>query len=254
MRRSRFTPPTLETSTPAQDADQAAATEALMGGVTRPDPADAGSRKPSYSRYVVGQPPPASGRVEFGAAIDDVGGPPADPAANDAGPGRELEALRAQAREAGHAEGLEAGRAEAKAEVAGLVDLYKRSIERLAGLETQVVEAYREQLGELALRIAQAVIRQAVDDGTAVVALAREAMQAFNEPDALELRVAPGDARHLEAWASGRRDAGVDVQIRVDEALEPGDLHARCGAGELESRLADRLSRASELVRAAQSS
>lgn len=236
MARARFAPPSLQ--------DGATPTDRVVFG------ARTQARTPSFQPFHVGGDAPI-GKVPLGATLDDVGG--AGPAANDMGPGPELEHLRQQAKLEGMAEGIELGRQEARAEAAQLLDMYKRAIEQLSTLQSSIVEAYREQLSDVAIAVAEAVIQDAVDDGSVVRGLAARALESFAGNDAIEVIVAPDDAEHLEDWASSRRDAGLDLTLRVDDALQPGDLRARCEGGSLETRLADRTKRALQAVRGAAS-
>ncbi len=142
--------------------------------------------------------------------------------------------------EAGYAAGLEAGRAEMRAEA-----------ERFAAFASAFDEALRsardmlaDDLAQLALDLAQQVVRQHVqlDPGT-VLAAAREALAA--EPalsGAPQLIVGPADLPVVEAYLQEELDAR-GWTVRVDPSVERGGCRAQAASGEIDATLPTRWER-----------
>lgn len=103
---------------------------------------------------------------------------------------------------------------------------------RLAALEAYE-RAWRRLLDSLAHEVLARELRLAPPD---IAALASRALQAFAEQEPLALVLAPQDAQRV----------ALDLPVRADPALEPGDLVVEVRDGELESRFAFRVRRALE--------
>lgn len=152
---------------------------------------------------------------------------------------QDLQALERAARDEGyargHAEGLAAGQAEVRrmvAQIEGVLDGFTRP---LARLDDEVAEA----LGNLAVRIAGALVGRAYRaDPTLLADLVREALDAAGSGNReLELRLHEDDfgvlAPHL---------AGLDgVRLTIDNALGRGELRLHGESVRIDGTLAARL-------------
>jgi flagellar assembly protein FliH len=140
----------------------------------------------------------------------------------------------------GYAQGLENGRVKTSAEaarLAGLADAFKAALD---GAQGEIAET----LVELALEIAQQVVRQHVThDPTALVAAAREVLAA--EPAlaaAPQLSVNPADLPIVEAYLKEELERGGWI-VRVDATIERGGCRAHAATGEVDATLGTRWER-----------
>ncbi|MDN7923439.1 flagellar assembly protein FliH [Burkholderia gladioli] len=142
--------------------------------------------------------------------------------------------------DSGYAEGLETGRAEMRVEAGHFAALARSFDEALHGAR----DTLADQLAQLALDIAQQVVRQHVqlDPGT-VLAAAREALAA--EPalaGAPQLVVSPADLPVVEAYLQEELDA-LGWSVRTDPAIERGGCRAQAASGEVDATLPTRWER-----------
>lgn len=142
----------------------------------------------------------------------------------------------------GHAEGIAAGQTEVRrmiAQIEGILDGFTRPLARLDG---EVAEA----LGELATRIAGALLgREYAADPTLLADLVREALDAVGSGSReIELRLHPDDfgvlAPHL---------AGLDgVRLTIDATLGRGELRLHSESVRIDGTIAARLQTVLEAV------
>lgn len=140
----------------------------------------------------------------------------------------------------GYAEAMEIGRAEMRAEAVKLATLAASFSEALLGAR----DGLADELAQLALDIAQQVVRQHVqlDPGT-VLAAARETLAA--EPalaGAPQLVVSPADLPVIEAYLQEELDA-LGWSVRTDPAIERGGCRAQAASGEIDATLPTRWER-----------
>jgi flagellar assembly protein FliH len=142
--------------------------------------------------------------------------------------------------EAGYAAGIEAGRAEMRIEAEHFAVLARAFGEALQGAR----DALADDLAQLALDLAQQVLRQHVQlDPSTVLAAAREALAA--EPaltGAPQLIVGTADLPVVEAYLQEELDAR-GWTVRVDPAIERGGCRAQAGSGEIDATLPTRWER-----------
>jgi len=142
--------------------------------------------------------------------------------------------------EQGHRQGFEQGLVDARAQAAQLAQLAQRFSEALEGMQAGVADT----LVELALDIAQQVVRQQVrHDPTSLVAVAREVLAA--EPTltgAPQLVVSPADLPVVEAYLQEELEAR-GWTVRTDPALERGGCRAEAATGEVDASIASRWER-----------
>ncbi|HTR10286.1 MAG TPA: flagellar assembly protein FliH [Paraburkholderia sp.] len=146
--------------------------------------------------------------------------------------------------QAGHGQGLqqgfEQGKAVAHAQAMQLALLAGRFSDALETVQAGVAET----LVELALDIAQQVVRQHVQyDPTALVAVAREVLAA--EPQLVgspQLVVSPADLPIVEAYLMEDLQAR-GWTVRTDPAIERGGCRAQAATGETDAGIASRWER-----------
>jgi flagellar biosynthesis/type III secretory pathway protein FliH len=161
-------------------------------------------------------------------------------------PEAELEALR----EAARAQGLADGRAQAEAELAAAHAELQAGIEaglaELATWRRTTTEAYRRELAELAIAIAEAVLQRELQDGLgAIEALLEQAMHAIDPEERCTITVAPAAASATIAWASTNWPAAL---VRGDAELGLGELRVRSKSGTIDATLQARVDHVRRLV------
>lgn len=141
----------------------------------------------------------------------------------------------AQGRSEGHAEGLASGQAEVRrltAQMEGILDNFSRP---LARLEDEVVQA----LGDLAVRIAGALVGRAYQADPALLAqLVEQAIAsvgAHQRP--LQVRLHPDDLHSLTPLLQ----LPADCSLQADPALGRGDLRVHAEAVRIDGSLGARL-------------
>jgi len=221
MAHSRFIPPSVD--------NQGAATP-TPPYLQRPR----SSGSPNFQRTTIGAPLSGEG-----------GGPqqPVDPLV------AELNALHEQAKQEGVSAGIEEARKMAEDEFRGRLRASQASLERLAVVERTLTEAYRTQVLELTIGMAESVLQRELADHGAARELVERAVAAFEDVGRIDAVVSAAEAEMMEAWAQERRAAGLDIQVHVDANLEAGDVQIRSDAGSLESHLRDRFDQACEMIR-----
>jgi flagellar assembly protein FliH len=142
--------------------------------------------------------------------------------------------------EQGRQQGFEQGQTEARAQAAQLAQLARRFSDALETVQAGVADT----LVELALDIAQQVVRQHVQhDPTALVAVAREVLAA--EPQLVgspQLVVSPADLPIVEAYLMDDLQAR-GWTVRTDPAIERGGCRAQAATGETDAGIASRWER-----------
>ena len=159
-----------------------------------------------------------------------------------------LEAGRAEGLAAGHAEGLAAGQAEMRrlcAQIEGILDNFSRP---LARLEDEVTQA----LGELAVRIAGALVGRAYQaDPSLQAALVEQAVASVaphHRP--LQVRLHPEDIDCLTPLLK----LPADCSLVADASLARGDLRVHAEAVRIDGSLSARLQAALHAIQQADSS
>jgi len=142
--------------------------------------------------------------------------------------------------EQGQKQGFEQGLADARAQARQLAQLAQRFGDALTTVQAGVADT----LVELALDIAQQVVRQHVQhDPTALVAVAREVLAA--EPALVgspQLVVSPADLPVVEAYLQEELETR-GWSVRTDPALERGGCHAQAATGEVDASVHSRWER-----------
>ncbi|HKU00435.1 MAG TPA: flagellar assembly protein FliH [Paraburkholderia sp.] len=140
----------------------------------------------------------------------------------------------------GHKQGFEQGREEARAQARQLAQLAQQFADALTTVEAGVADS----LVELALDIAQQVVRQHVQhDPTALLAAAREVLA--HEPQLAgspQLVVSPADLPVVEAYLMEELQTR-GWTVRTDAALERGGCRAQAASGEADAAIGTRWER-----------
>ncbi len=145
------------------------------------------------------------------------------------------EAAHAEGYARGHAEGVAAGQAEVRriaAQMEGILDAFTRP---LARLDAEVGEA----LGDLAVRIAGALLRRSYAAEPALLeALVREALElAGSDQRQVELRLHPDDLAMLSPQLLSLQG----VRLSGDTTLARGDLRLHADSVRIDGSLSARL-------------
>lgn len=147
--------------------------------------------------------------------------------------------------EQGRQQGFEAGLADVHAQAAQLAALAASFGEALAAVEHDLAD----DVAQLALDIAQQVVRQHVNhDPAALVAAVREVLAA--EPalsGSPHVAVNPADLPIVEAYLQEELDA-LGWSVRTDAAIERGGCRAHAATGEVDATLPTRWQRVAAAI------
>jgi flagellar biosynthesis/type III secretory pathway protein FliH len=160
----------------------------------------------------------------------------------------EIEALREQALREGFEAGRDAAVAAVEAELQGLVDAWRGAVAEVTGLRGALTEAYRAELVELAVQVAQAIVQDDRDRGVVARALVERAIASLGTDEPLVIRIAPADEPHVREALVAIEAAGARLELTVDPQLSQGDVQVRCAAGSVQALLAERVAHARALV------
>lgn len=140
----------------------------------------------------------------------------------------------------GHKQGFDQGLVEAHAQAKQLAQVAQRFTDALTTVQAGVADT----LVELALDIAQQVVRQHVQhDPTALLAVAREVLA--GEPQLVgspQLVVSPADLPVVEAYLQEELTSR-GWTVRTDPSIERGGCRAQAATGEVDATVASRWER-----------
>ncbi|MDI3281278.1 MAG: FliH/SctL family protein [Bacillota bacterium] len=170
----------------------------------------------------------------------------------------EAEALAAAAREAGRKEGYEAGLAqgreeglaEIQREAAALVEKAERFLAQALEERKRILEESRDEILKLVLKFAEKIVRSEIraDRGTILRTL-EAAIKLVNDHRRVVIRVHPRD---LELAREGMGNflqffpPSAEVEVRADEAVEPGGCLIETEAGDVDARVETQLAELAE--------
>lgn len=157
------------------------------------------------------------------------------PAAENAGPGIDVEQVTREAFERGRRDGHAAGVAEesarAQAELARLVT----SLDRLASARGEMIHATEHQMVELALAIARRIVQREVTlDRDLLVSMAHVALQRLEHGVAVTVHFNPEDYASTIA-AQTKRWAGMPVTVSPDSGLARGEIRVDSAFGRVQA-------------------
>lgn len=178
------------------------------------------------------------------------------------------QSLLAGATERGHAEGYERGRQEgydagfaegraaairqATEQLAPLQAAWAAELERFESELTRMLDSARRELVELALRIAERVVRRSIEADPASALPTVEAVLALVARAArVQLRVHPDDEpliRDAMPALAARFHNARQVELVPDAAIERGSCVARTAGGEIDASIATQLDRIAEAL------
>jgi flagellar biosynthesis/type III secretory pathway protein FliH len=154
-------------------------------------------------------------------------------------------------REAARSE-FERMRADLEAETRSAVGVFTGAASALQGERVAVLEESAQQVVDLALRLARAVVRARIEaDPGAVLPLVRELLQRAAAAGSLTIRLSPRDHAHLTANADSLPGiAGTEgLRLRADAAVPPGGCVLETEAGKLDARVETQWERIEEALR-----
>ncbi len=148
----------------------------------------------------------------------------------------------------GYEEGLARGREEALAELESQRAAYRKSIELLAGLRSELIKATRREIIDLALLAASRIVRHRIEDSDEVaVRIAEEALSQAHDRHSCTLRVHPKDLESLRQSELLRRERSVE--LLADPQIARGGVVVVNGEEEVDGRLETALSVLAGVVR-----
>lgn len=182
-------------------------------------------------------------RLELGTPPTPAPAPGPDPQEQ-----AQLAALE-EARREGYARGLQEGRTQAEAEAEARLQTLAGHVEALASLRAVMAEAYRQELLELAIAAAEALVQRELSQAPQILHnLIEQGLAVLGRGDALSLHLHPDDAPKIRPLLERSAAAGYDVSVLEDASLSPGDLRLDGPAGTVQSVLHDRVARLRQLV------
>lgn len=147
----------------------------------------------------------------------------------------------------GFAAGLEEGRAAGAAEYTASLQRMQTSVDDIVQHRAVLGEAYRREVVELALAVAESLVqRELVEGSNAIVGLVDQALVALGGDEPVTLRVCAADADRLQPWLEKQPRPGLTIEI--DRELADGDLRAASPSGSVESSMERRIDRVRQLV------
>ena len=181
--------------------------------------------------------------------------PPADMAVRMIAQATEqAEAIRAQAREEGHAEGLLAGREQGAAEVSCVVGVLNAALAEIQELRSEVADAVERDAVELALSLAEKILAGALQvRPELVLESVQGALRRLVDRRSVTVLVNPADLDTVaQAYgADGAKTVGVErFELQGEERVPRGSAMVRTAEGEIDASVQTQLERAREVVAA----
>ncbi|MGE4428154.1 MAG: FliH/SctL family protein [Solirubrobacteraceae bacterium] len=169
----------------------------------------------------------------------------------------EADAIRAQAREAGWAEGHAAGRAEALTAVEPAVRALTEALQEASVAGALLADALEHEAVELALMTAEKVVAASVRaNPERVLDVVRGALRGIVDRRRITILVNPADLPLLrDAIGTLREELGGVEQcdVQAERRVGRGGALVRTTEGEVDARLEAKLDRAADLLREAAS-
>jgi flagellar assembly protein FliH len=147
-----------------------------------------------------------------------------------------------EARAEGLARGLAEGQERARVEAEERLRALAASIEELAGYRLRLVREAERDLLELAVRIAEKVVRDTIArDGETVVRALRAALEELPRGEPCTVRCHPADEGALSGFLAGSGAGPAACTLRADPALTPGGCVVESAAGDIDVRIETQL-------------
>jgi flagellar assembly protein FliH len=165
-----------------------------------------------------------------------------------------FEEARRQGLESGRIEALEAARAEFAQRQASLIAACRRLVESLESQQAAWQAAARQDLVDLALAVAERIVKHAGERERAVVlANLEEAARLVGARSDVIIAVSPADAEAARSFADSLLDAHEawrHVRIVEEPDVSPGGCRVQWGTGAVDATLETQLDRISAELRA----
>jgi len=165
----------------------------------------------------------------------------------------EAERIRAEARQAGWAEGHAQGVAAAREELRSAAAALAEAVTQIRALAGEAADAVERDAVELALALADKLVGSALDaDPDLIVDAVRGALRRLVERERVTILVNPDDLPHVrEAIGDLIRElGGIDqCEVQAERRVGRGGAIVRTDAGEIDARVETMLARAAELLR-----
>ncbi|HEY5194128.1 MAG TPA: FliH/SctL family protein [Solirubrobacteraceae bacterium] len=166
----------------------------------------------------------------------------------------EAEQLREQARTEGYAEGRSAGHEQAAAEASRATSALGEAAQGIELLRGEVVQAIEQDAIELALELAEKIVRGSPRlPGERVIEAVRGALLRVSDRRRIVVLVNPADFEAVLGAIAALGGAGSGVElcdVQPDERVEPGGAIVRTAEGEVDASVLTQLQRAREVVEA----
>jgi len=138
---------------------------------------------------------------------------------------------------AGYEEGLRRGREEAQAAVAGERERLARALAAVHALERDVLTRLEEEIVDLAVAVAERIVRARIEAGDEVaLRAAREVLSACGESGGVRVRLHPRDLEQVRERAPELASPGL-VELVPDPSLERGDVLVETELETLDARV-----------------
>jgi flagellar assembly protein FliH len=161
----------------------------------------------------------------------------------------EAGALRAQAVEAGRAEGVRLGREAAAAELGPAVAALGQALVQADALRDATVAQTEQRAAQLAIAIAEKVVAGALEvEPERVVDVVRGALRGLLDGERIVVSVHPDDAELVRAAGLGSPDAPVEVH--AERRVARGGALVRTSVGEVDARIERKLDAVRAIVSA----
>lgn len=181
-----------------------------------------------------------------------AGAAPVHDAVNEIGSARaEAEAIRAEAREAGHEDGFRAGMQEALESMRPAAESLAEATNALAEERARSGEALERHAVDLALALAEKALQAALEvDPERVVDVVKGAMRLLVEREDVTVFVNPLDVDVVRQAMEDEPDrpGGARVEVLEERRVARGGALLRTAVGEVDARLETKLEQAREVL------
>lgn len=166
----------------------------------------------------------------------------------------EADAIRAQARAKGHADGLEAGLAEGRVQLSAALQALETAHAEVVALRAATAEAVERDAVELAVQLAEKIVAGTLEAEPArVLDVVRGALRRLSERRRVTVLVHPDDLELVRASADGfaAELGGIEhCDVQAERRVSRGGAIVRTDEGQIDASIETQLARARELVAA----
>ena len=160
--------------------------------------------------------------------------------AAESSPSIDVEGIRKQAFQEGFAEGEAAGREQAAAKFREAIESFGKAVQSLAEYKPTLRHATQRQLVELALAVAQRVLKREVTlDPAVVLGIVRTCLEEFNAAEISRLEVSPRDYDVVTDYFHSH--PVQNLEIVADPTVAPGGVVFETSQGTVDARIETQL-------------